>query len=55
MHVVNFTTAWPIAFREMMKRNCSISVSGKCGHDVAMDEFVEEQVVKPFKAYASGK
>ena len=32
VHVVNFTTVWPFAFREMMKRNCAISLSGKVGH-----------------------
>lgn len=38
----------------MMKRNCSISLSGKNGHDLAMDEFVEEHLVKPLKTYVSG-
>ena len=55
VHVVNFTAVWPIAFREMMKRNCSISLSGKEGHDLAMDEFVEEHLVKPLKSYVTGK
>lgn len=54
VHVVNFTTVWPLAFREMMKRNCSISLSGKNGHDLAMDEFMEEHFVKPLKTYVSG-
>ena len=54
VHVVNFTAVWPIAFREMMKRNCSISLSGKEGHDLAMDEFVEEHLVRPLKAYVTG-
>ena len=54
VHIVNFSTAWPIAFREMLKRNCSISLSGKDGHDLAMDEFVEEHLVKPLKTYVSG-
>ena len=54
VHVVNFTTVWPFAFREMMKRNCSVSLSGKVGHDIAMDEFVEEHLVKPLKTYVSG-
>ena len=53
VHVVNFTTIWPFAFREMMKRNCSVSLSGKVGHDLAMDEFVEEHLVKPLKTYVS--
>jgi nitrate/nitrite transporter NarK len=56
VHVVNFTAVWIIAFREMMKRNCSISLSVKEGHDLAMDEFVEEHLVKPLKShYVTGK
>ena len=54
VHIVNFTAVWPIAFREMMRRNCSISLSGKEGHCLAMDESVEEHLVKPLKAYVSG-
>lgn len=54
VHVVNFTTVWPFAFREMIKRNCSVILSGKDGHDLAMDEFVEEHLVKPLKTYVSG-
>ena len=54
VHVVNFTTVWPLAFREIIKRNCSVSLSGKEGHDLAMDEFVEEHLVKPLKTYVSG-
>ena len=52
--VVNFTTVWLFAFREMMKRNCSVSLSGKVGHDLSMDELVEEHLVKPLKTYVSG-
>ena len=55
VHVVNFTAVWPVSFREMMKRNCSISLSGKEGHDLAMDEFVEKHLVKPLKSYVTGK
>jgi hypothetical protein len=38
-----------------MKRNCYISLSGKEGHDLAMDEFVEKHLVKPLKSYVTGK
>ena len=55
VHVVNFTAVWPIAFGKMMRQNCSISLAGKEGHDLAMDEFVEEHLVRPLKACVSGK
>jgi hypothetical protein len=54
VHVVNFSTVWPLAFREIIKRNCSVSLYGKDGHNLAMDEFIEEHLVKPLKTYVSG-
>ena len=29
VHIVNFTSLWPLAYREMFCRNCTVNVSGK--------------------------
>ena len=55
VHVVNFTSLWPLAFRQMMKRNMSVNLNGKQGHNIDMDEYVETYIVRPLKTYASGK
>lgn len=55
VHVVNFTAVWPLAFREMMKNNSSVNLSGQVGTDIDLDEFVETYIVRPLKQYASGK
>lgn len=54
VHVVNFTCLWPLAFRCMIRRNSFANVSGKRGHNIDMDEYVETYVVRPLKAYATG-
>ena len=54
VHVVNFTSLWPLAFRRMVKQNSSVDLSGKRGHNIALDECVETYVVRPMKTYASG-
>ena len=54
VHVVNFTSLWPLAFRRMVKQNSSVNLSGKRGHNLALDEYVETYVVRPLKTYASG-
>lgn len=28
VHVVNFTSLWPLAFREMIRRNMSVNLNG---------------------------
>ncbi|CAH1242906.1 BARD1 [Branchiostoma lanceolatum] len=54
-HVVNMTAAWPIAIRRMVQQNCSVSVDGRKGHNIACDEYVETHIVKPLKQYCSGQ
>ena len=54
VHVVNFTSLWPLAFRQMIKRNMSVNLNGKQGHNIDMDEYVETYMVRPLKTYASG-
>lgn len=51
VHVTNFTSFWPLAVREMFRKNCSISLKGKLGHNLALDEFVETIMVRPLKVY----
>ena len=55
VHIINFTILWPTLTRELLKRNCSISLSGKVGHNISLDEWVEMCVVQPLKNYATGK
>ena len=40
-HIINFSGEWPLAIREMYRRNMSISMNGRQGHNVAIDEYVE--------------
>ena len=54
VHVTNFTSLWPLAFRRMIVQNSSVNMSGKRGHNLDMDEYVETHVVRPLKTYASG-
>lgn len=54
VHVVNFTSLWPLAFRRMVKQNSSVNISGKRGHNLDMDEYVETYVVRPLKTYSTG-
>ena len=54
VHVVNFTSLWPLAFRHMIRNNMSVNISGKRGHNVDMDEYVETYIVRPLKTYATG-
>ena len=46
VHVVNFLSVWPLATRELLRRNCSISLNGKEGHNLALDEWVESCIVQ---------
>ena len=54
VHIVNLVAAWPLALRELLRKNCSISLNGKEGHNLALDEWVESCVVQPMKNYATG-
>ena len=55
VHVVNFTALWPLAFRKMIKDNSTVNRSGKVGHNLDLDEYVETYIVRPLKTYVSGK
>lgn len=54
VHIVNFMAVWPLATRELLRNNCSISLNGKEGHNIALDEWVESCVVQPMKNYSTG-
>lgn len=54
VHIVNFLAMWPLATRELLRRNCSISLNGKEGHNLALDEWVESGIVQPLKKYSTG-
>ena len=53
-HVVNLLAKWPEATRLILQENCSINLSGKIGCAIEMDAYVESEIVKPLKRYASG-
>ena len=53
VHVVNLIGAWPIATRKVLQNNCSVSVKGREGHNIALDEWVETYLVQPLKYYAA--
>lgn len=55
VHVVNFALIWPLAFRELIKTNSTINLSGKAGHSVDLNEYVETYIVRPLKTYVTGK
>lgn len=52
-HCVNFLAKWPLATRMLLQQNCSVNLSGKKGHGIELDGFVESEVVQPLKKYAN--
>ena len=52
VHIVSIMCTWPLALRETLRRNRTISLSGRPGHDLADDEFIEERLVRRTKMYA---
>ena len=54
VHILNFTAHWPLSVRELLKKNCSVSLNGKAGHNIALDEWVEMCIVQPMKNYSTG-
>lgn len=54
VHLTNVLAAWPIAIRKMWTRNCTVNINGEPGKGMAVDEFVEQEVVRPLKLYTSG-
>ena len=53
-HVFNMMFKWPLTVRQMMWDNCYVNLSGGSGKGIELDAFVESEVVKPIKQYASG-
>ena len=54
VHIVKFVAAWPLATRGLLRHNCSVSLNGQNGHNIALDEWVESCVVQLMKNYATG-
>ena len=52
-HVFNMLAKWPETSRLVLWDNCCVNLTGKSGHAMEMDAFVETEVVKPLKMYAS--
>lgn len=44
-----------IVTRKLLQNNCSVSIKGREGHKIALDEWVEAYLVQPLKNYATGK
>lgn len=53
VHVLNFSSLWPLAFREMLRQNSSVNLTGKDGHNIDLDEYVETFIVQPLKNYVT--
>ena len=53
-HVINLLAKWPILTRLILRENCAVNLSGKRGKGIELDAYVESEVVKPLKRYASG-
>lgn len=54
-HIVNFLRKWPLAYRLMYRQNRTVNVNGRAGRQLAGDEWVEEHLVRPVKAYAKAQ
>ena len=52
VHIIHLFFIWPEAVTELLRRNRTISLLGKTGHNVALDEYAEMMCVKPLKMYA---
>ena len=52
--ILNCTVIWPLSTRELLRKNCSVSLNGRMGHNIALDEWVEMCIVQPMKNYSSG-
>ena len=55
VHVVNFSALWPLAFRKLIKTNSTVNLSGRVGHNLDLDEYVETYIVRPLKIYVTGE
>lgn len=52
---VNFKANWPLLLRCMLQQNSSVNLSGAFGHNIALDEYIESEIVCPLKQYTSTK
>ena len=50
---VNLLAKWPKATRELVKQNCCVNLSGKEGHGIESDAFVDSGVVQPLKVHSN--
>ena len=55
VYAVNFKANWPLLLRCMLQQNSSISLSGTPGHNIALDEYIESEIVCPLKKYSTTK
>ena len=53
-HTVNFLAKRPLVTRTLLQNNCVINVNGKANSGIELDGYVEAELVKPLKNYASG-
>ena len=53
-HIINFLEKWPLFTRLLLRDNCAVNLSGKTGCGIELDAYVESEVIKPLKRYASG-
>lgn len=53
VRIVNLIGARSVATHKVLQNNCSVSVKGRGGHNIALDEWVETNLVQPLKNYAT--
>ncbi len=53
-HTVNFLAKRPLVTRTLLQNNCAINVNGKANSGIELDGYVEAELVRPLKNYASG-
>ena len=54
IHMINIIEKWPLAFRKMLQRNCSVNLSGRKDGGIEMDAWIETCIVQPMKVSSSG-
>jgi len=55
VQIVNAIAKWPRAYKLMYRQNRTVNVSGKQGHQLAGDEWVEDFLVRPVKQFISAQ
>ena len=54
IHVLNFISKWPLAFRKLVQQNSSVNIHGMKGAGIEHDAWVESRIVKATKNATSG-